>query len=55
MVVQILFWVLLIIWVAIGPPWGAWGDRAPVWSSHLVMVILFVCLGLVVFGGPLVR
>jgi hypothetical protein len=51
LVVQILFWVLLIIWAVLGPPWGAWGDRTPAWSGHLVQIILFVCLGLAVFSG----
>jgi hypothetical protein len=41
----------LIIWAVLGPPWGAWGDRTPAWSGHLVQIILFVCLGLAVFSG----
>ncbi|HEY1430776.1 MAG TPA: hypothetical protein VGF39_03990 [Stellaceae bacterium] len=53
MVIQILFWVLLILMFVIGPPWGAWGDRAPPWSAHVIYLVLFVCLGLAVFGREL--
>jgi 4-amino-4-deoxy-L-arabinose transferase-like glycosyltransferase len=52
-VIQILFWVLLILMFVIGPPWGAWGDRAPPWSAHVIYLVLFVCLGLAVFGREL--
>jgi hypothetical protein len=55
MVVQILFWILLILAVVIGPPWGAWGERAPNWSNHIVYIILFACLGFTVYGGALLR
>jgi hypothetical protein len=54
MVVQILFWVLLIISFVLGPPWGVWGQNTPPWSAHVVYLVLFVCLGLAVFGGPVV-
>lgn len=50
MVIQILFWVLLILWAILGP-WAPWSANAPAWSGHLVQVVLFVCLGLAVFGA----
>jgi hypothetical protein len=53
MVIQILFWVLLILCFIVGPPWGAWGPNVPPWSSHIVYLVLFVCLGLAVFGSGL--
>jgi hypothetical protein len=53
MVIQILFWVLLILSFVIGPPWGAWGQHTPPWTPHVVYLVLFVCLGLAVFGSGL--
>jgi hypothetical protein len=56
LVVQILFWVLLILMFVIGPPWGAWGAHTPPWTPHVVYLVLFICLGLAVFsGGVLMR
>jgi hypothetical protein len=51
LVIQILFWVLLILCFIVGPPWGAWGQAAPAWSPHVVYLVLFICLGLAVFSG----
>jgi hypothetical protein len=46
--IQILFWVLLILWAILGHPWpnAPW----PPWSGHIIIIALFVCLGLAVFG-----
>lgn len=52
MVIQILFWVLLILYAILGP-WAPWSANTPPWSSNIVIIVLFACLGLAVFGGGL--
>jgi hypothetical protein len=52
LVVQILFWVLLIVSFIFTWP-GAAGHFPP-WSAHVIYLVLFVCLGLATFGGGLV-
>jgi hypothetical protein len=47
--IEILFWVLLILWIVLRPwpgtPWAAWP-----WPDYIIQFLLFVCLGLAVFG-----
>ena len=46
--IEIIFWVLMVLWLVLGPPWpnAPW----PPWSGHLIIFLLFVCLGIAVFG-----
>jgi hypothetical protein len=46
--IEILFWVLLILWIVLGPPWP--GAPWPAWSGNVILFLLFLCLGLAVFG-----
>jgi hypothetical protein len=49
MMIEILFWVLLILWIVLRPwpgtPWATWP-----WPDYIIQFLLFVCLGLAVFG-----
>lgn len=46
---MILFWLLMIIWLILGPDWKAgW----PAVGGRLLEWVLFALLGFAVFGQP---
>ncbi len=48
--IVILFWVLMVLWVIHGPPWP--GSPWAGWplGSAIIPFLLFLCLGIAVFG-----
>jgi hypothetical protein len=46
--IEIVFWVLVILRVVLGPYWpnAPW----PSWSANIIDVLLFICIGLAIFG-----
>ncbi len=48
MTFALAFWILMLIWLVVGP-----GGYGPGWGGHLVTFLLFLLLGWKVFGAPL--
>ena len=51
MTFNLLFWILMLLWLILGPPWPGvpWGA----WPGHVILFVLFLVLGWKLFGPPL--
>jgi hypothetical protein len=47
----LLFWILMLLWLVLGPPWP--GVPWPAWPGHVILFVLFLVLGWKEFGPPL--
>jgi hypothetical protein len=52
MTLGIAFWILMLLWLVLGPPWpfmAGW----PAWPGHIILFLLLLVLGWHAFGPPL--
>jgi hypothetical protein len=51
-VIQILFWVFLVLWIVLRPwPGAPWSNYT--WAGDIIAILLFILLGIAVFGFQL--
>lgn len=61
MTIGVIYWMLLIIWFVFGLWTGGWAvpaassptNRLVGWGGNLLLLVLFVLIGLKVFGSPI--
>jgi hypothetical protein len=54
MSLQLIFWILMLIWLIFGFAWHGGYLAGPygAWGSTLLLFVLFLILGWKVFGSP---
>lgn len=56
MTISFIYWFLMLVWVLFSGWWGYRTDAAgryPVWGSGLLIFLLFLLIGLRIFGDPI--